>query len=135
MARQDRDTTRKSSGRRSRGVLGKSSLKMAVAPIKGYHQHWFNDDGNRIQDAVDNDYEFVTTLDGEREVNRTKRVGVKEDGTPLHAVLMKKKDEWHAEDQAEKAKEADLIDEAIKAGKPADGVQDRQAFYGVSKVT
>lgn len=136
MPRADRQTTREPKGRRTRGILGQSTLKMAVDPIKGFHQHWFNDDGDRVQQAVEAGYEFVTTGEGDREVNRTKRVGVKEDGTPLNAVLMKIKDEWHQEDQAEKAKEADLIDEAIRAGKPADGVQDRQAFYNAgSKVS
>jgi len=116
--------------RRKKGVFNGTKQKLQVeGTISGYHLHVMNDDRNRLQDAQDNGYEFVTPdeIKGVSE-NVTSRngdigdsrvrflVGTQENGQPLYAYLMKIKQEWFDEDQADLQKKNDMIDAAVRAG-------------------
>jgi hypothetical protein len=126
--------------RRKRGVFNGTSAKLKVeGTIPGYHLHIINDDKNRIQDAQDGGYEFVSPgeIEGVGE-NVTSRngdlggkirflVGSKERGEPMYAYLMKQRQEWDEEDQRELQRRNDQIDAAVRAGRVALG--DNPGFY------
>ena len=127
--------------RRKRGVFNGTSAKLKVEEtIPGYHLHIINDDKNRIQEAQDNGYEFVSPKEiGSVSENVTSRngdigtqrvrflVGSKERGEPMYGYLMKQRQEWYDEDQAELARRNDMIDAAVRSGKTSLG--DNPAFY------
>lgn len=109
--------------------------------IEGYHLHIFNDTPGRINQAQESGYEFVSPTEvGGVTTNVTSRntdigdkvrflVGTGETGEPLYAYLMKIKQEWYEEDQAELLKRNERTDAAIRGGKiTADGMN-TQGFY------
>jgi len=122
------ESRERTESRRERRVpLGAPRLKLAVPDRNGYKRRWVNDDGGRLQEAQDGGYQFVTdsTLHVGHDVengnsdmgSRVSRiVGKTDGGEPLRAFLMEIKQEWYDEDQAEKQKKVDEIDEAIKHG-------------------
>lgn len=125
--------------RRKRGVFNGTTGKLQVhGTIPGYHLHIMNDDRNRLQEAQDNGYEFVTPkeIEGVSE-NVTSRngdlggsrvrflVGSTERGEPMYGYLMKLRQEWFDEDQKELQAKNDKIDEAIRAG----SIVPNPAFY------
>lgn len=150
MPRGNRATERRNDGRRSRTPLGGPTPKLQVSSDlqnenKGYHLHWFNDNGSRLQDAYNNDYDFVTETVGDgddaREVKLSKRVGTNDDGSPQVAYLMRKKQEWYDDDQKEKLKSVDETEASIKRTGSVDGgaklhsnpqsaLEDGQTQYG-----
>ena len=125
---------------RKRGVFNGTQGKLQVGKqIEGYHLHIFNDTPGRIQAATENGYEFVhpNEVDGVTE-NVTSRnldlgdkvrflVGAGEKGDPMYAYLMKIKEEFWLEDQAQLQERNDKTDAAIRGGKTP-GV-DSTGFY------
>lgn len=116
--------------RRKRGVFNGTQGKLKIeGTIPGYHLHILNDDRNRLQEAQDNGYEFVTPseIKGVSE-NVTSRngdigdsrvrflVGTQENGQPLHGYLMKIRQEWYDEDQADLQHKNDQIDDSVRKG-------------------
>jgi hypothetical protein len=92
-----------------------------------YHLHWFNDDGIRINKALQAGYEFVTRKDVEMNEtvlplnedlgDRVSRVvGLRADGKPMHCFLMKLPLELRAQDEAKYAAEVAVSDEVIRRG-------------------
>jgi len=93
---------------------------------RDYFPRWFNDQDDRISRATQASWEFIYENElvghvGDKEVHGdssdlnkkvTKVVG--KDGTVAYAMKLRK--EFREEDNAEMAKKADLIDEAIRAG-------------------
>ena len=118
------------STRRKRGVFNGSKGKLSVdANIPGYHLHIMNDDKTRIQDALDNGYAFVTpeeveglsdnvvSKNGDLGDSRIRfLVGSRDKGDPMYGYLMKIRQEWYDEDQAELQAKNDKIDAAIRKG-------------------
>jgi len=117
--------------RRKRGVFNGTSSKLKVdGTIPGYHLHIMNDDKSRLELATENGYEFVTPseIKGVSE-NVTSRngdlgdsrvrflVGTHDKGEPMYAYLMKIRQEWYEEDQAELQSKNDMIDTAVRGGK------------------
>ena len=116
--------------RRKRNVFNGTKGKLSVdANIPGHHLHILNDDKNRIQDALDNGYEFVkpdevsgmndnvVARNGDLGDSRIRfLVGSKEKGEPMYAYLMKIRQKWYDEDQAELQSKNDKIDAAIRKG-------------------
>jgi len=102
--------------------LGVPVSKLAIKKRDGYHRHWMNDNGARIQQAEQAGYQFVEkeSLSGTAQkglgTKVSQIVGTKEDGTPLTAYLMEIKQEWYDEDQSLMQAEVDKVDEAIKTG-------------------
>jgi hypothetical protein len=90
-----------------------------------YEYRWFNDVGDRINEAVESGREYVlkedVVLDASMEKPGlgscvSKCVGKHPDGSPKMAYLLRIRKEWYDEDQIEKQKAADLVDQSIRSG-------------------
>ena len=116
--------------RKKRNVFNGTEAKISVQQqIDGYHLHVFTDTGGRIQQALDNGYEFVTPSEvggvSENVVSRNGDLGERirylvnprAEGTEQYGYLMKIRQEWYEEDQAELQVKNNLIDAAVRKGK------------------
>jgi len=117
--------------RKRRNVFNGTEAKISVrTQIDGYHLHVFTDKGGRIQEALENGYEFVRPNEvggvSENVVSRNGDLGERirylvnprtGAGTDQYGYLMKIRQEWHEEDQAELQNKNNLIDAAIRKGK------------------
>lgn len=77
-----------------------------------YVYRFVNDVGGRVQAMERNDWDVAPI--GEASVE-TRHVGV-DSGHPQNAVLMRKRRDWHENDQKEKRKPLDEMEKAIRAG-------------------
>lgn len=112
-------------------------MKLSAPSRAGHTRRWFNDDGNRIADAEELGYDFVTdkgikTSSPGSRVSRL--VGTKANGEPLHAYLMETPDELYAEGVAEKEAHNRQIDDAIKAGRDSTGQMSSNETYGQGSI-
>lgn len=127
---------------RVRNVFNGTQAKLTVNnQIPGYHMHIFNDEPGRIQTAVDGGWEFVTpdevggvkdsVTSGNTDLGDKVRflVGTSEKGDGLYAYLMKIKEEWWEEDQAEIQKRNDRVDDAIRGGVNVASGTSAEGFY------
>jgi hypothetical protein len=127
--------------RRNRGAFNGTRGKLQVGKqIQGYHLYFFNDEPGRIQAALEAGWEFVSPEEvGYASTNVTNRnldlgdrvsvIGSKNElGQPVQQVLLKIKQEWWEEDQAEIQKRNDRTDAAIRKGKGGSDV-DTTGFY------
>ncbi|CAB4132937.1 hypothetical protein UFOVP251_44 [uncultured Caudovirales phage] len=117
--------------RKRRNVFNGTEVKLSVRQeIPGYHLHIFTDTGSRIQEASDSGYEFVTPTEvggvSENVVSRNGDLGgerirylvnPRAEGTEQYGYLMKIRQEWYEEDQAELQAKNNRIDAAIRKGK------------------
>lgn len=116
--------------RKKRNVFNGTEQKISVqTQIPGYHLHVFTDVGGRIQAALDSGYEFVSPDEvggvSENVVSRNGDLGERirflvnprAEGTEQYGYLMKIRQEWFEEDQAELQNKNNLIDAAIRKGK------------------
>lgn len=116
--------------RKRRNVFNGTEAKLGVrSQIPGYHLHIFTDVGSRVQEAVDSGYEFVTPTEiggvSENVVSRNGDLGERirylvnprAEGTEQFGYLMKVRQEWFEEDQAELQAKNNRIDSAIRKGK------------------
>ena len=116
--------------RKRRNVFNGTEAKLGVrSQIPGYHLHIFTDVGSRIQEALDSGYEFVTPTEiggvSENVVSRNGDLGERirylvnprAEGTEQFGYLMKVRQEWFEEDQAELQAKNNRIDSAIRKGK------------------
>ena len=113
-------------------------LRRGEGQIDGYHLHIFTDNGSRIQEALDNGYEFVqpTEIGGvsENVVSRNGDLGdrirylvnPRAEGTEQYGYLMKQRQEWYEEDQRALQTKNSQVDAAIKRGKITG---DNPSFY------
>ncbi len=118
------DTPEKTAARRRRSKIGEFAMKLSAPQREGETRRFFNDDGNRIAEAKELGYEFVSDkgLQTSGPGSRTSRlVGTKANGEPLHAFLMETPNELYAEGAAEKEAANRRIDEAINAGRDSTG--------------
>jgi len=105
--------------RRRRASVGGHALKLDAPTRAGYVRRWVNDSGNRIAEAEELAYDFVTdqsikTTDAGSRISRL--VGTKANGEPLRAYLMETPEEEFAGGMAEKEAQNRQIDEAITRG-------------------
>ena len=118
------------SRRSRRNVFNGTEAKLSVRKeIPGYHLHVFTDTGGRIQDALDTGYEFVTPDEvggvSENVISRNGDLGdrvrylvnPRAEGTEQYGYLMKIREEWYEEDQANLQAKNNRIDAAIRKGK------------------
>ncbi len=118
--------------RKKRIPLGVSRPSLSVPEgmmDKDYHYHWINDNKHkptRLYDAEEGGYTFVkdknideTVKDGEGKGidSRISRfAGTNEDGTPYRCYLMRIKRKWYDEDQVEKQRPLDELEQQLKGG-------------------
>lgn len=126
--RQPRKQNREAKGRKKRIPMGGSRSRLEVqGKDPNYVYRWFNDQGGRLAQAQQADYQFVTsdenvTVGAAEDLNTdegsyvSQIVGKTEDGKPMRAYLMKIKREFYEEDQATKQEQVDEMDAAIEGG-------------------
>jgi hypothetical protein len=125
--------------RKRRNVFNGTESKISVnQQIPGYHLHVFTDAGSRIQQAMDSGYEFVKPDEvggvSENVVSRNGDLGERirylvnprAQGTEQYGYLMKIRQEWYEEDQADLQAKNNRIDNAIRKGKVTG---ENPAFY------
>jgi len=117
-----------------RRPLGSFSQKLALEPVPGYHQHWFNDVGARIDEAKANGWAHV--LDAERKPIK-RAVGVGRDNGVLYAYAMKLPQVFWQEDIDARHRDAAERVDQLKASpfqsKPGQAeASDAQKFYSPS---
>ena len=135
------ESTKKPVRTRNRGAFNGTRGKLQVGKlIQGYHLYFFNDEPGRIQAALDAGWEFVSPDEvGYASTNVTNRnvdlgdrvsvIGGKDDrGNGVPQVLLKIKQEWWEEDQADIQKRNDKTDAAIRKGKGGADVE-TTGFY------
>jgi hypothetical protein len=116
--------------RKRRNSFNGTEAKLSVnQQIPGYHLHVFTDAGSRIQQAIDSGYEFVKPDEvggvSENVVSRNGDLGERirylvnprAEGSEQYGYLMKIRQEWYEEDQAELQAKNNRIDNAIRKGK------------------
>jgi hypothetical protein len=116
--------------RKRRNVFNGTEAKINVREqIPGYHLHVFTDANSRIQEALDSGYEFVRPNEvggvSENVVSRNGDLGERirflvnphSEGTEQYGYLMKIRQEWFEEDQAEIQAKNNRIDAAVRKGK------------------
>ena len=137
-----RNANERTSRERVRNVFNGTQAKLTVNnQIPGYHMHIFNDEPGRIQTAIDGGWEFVTpdevggvkdsVTSGNTDIGDKVRflVGTSEKGDGLYAYLLKIKQEWWEEDQAEIQKRNDRVDDAIRGGVNVKEGTSSEGFY------
>lgn len=125
--------------RKRRNAFNGTEAKISVNnQIPGYHLHVFTDTGGRIKDAIDSGYEFVAPDEvggvSENVVSRNGDLGERirylvnprAEGTEQYGYLMKIRQEWYEEDQADLQAKNNRIDNTIRKGKITG---DNPAFY------
>ena len=107
-------------------LIGKNGTP--TDPIPGYVTRWFNDDGNRIALAQASGWEFVdrnevvlnenlTPLNTDLGSKVREVVGKQQDGTPMYAYAMKKRNEIHAAHMQEReVKVNQRIEDSLRKG-------------------
>ena len=116
--------------RKRRNTFNGTEAKLSVRQqIPGYHLHVLTDAGSRIQEAMDSGYEFVRPEEvggvSENVVSRNGDLGERirylvnprAQGTEQYGYLMKIRQEWYEQDQAELQAKNNRIDESIRSGK------------------
>lgn len=108
--------------------------------IEGCHLHIFNDTPGRIEHALAVGYEFVSpdevggtainVVSRNTDLGDKVRFLVGTEGTnPLYGYLMKIRNEFYKEDQADLQLKNDLSDKAIRSGKLNVAGQSSEGFY------
>jgi len=117
---EEKTTPEQKRASRQRIPFGVPRSKLSVPfGIPGYHLHFVNDEAGRVYAAEQGGYEFVEPkevgLDG-TESRYKVLVGKTESGEGLFAYLMKIREEWYEEDQAENQRSVDQVEYAIQNG-------------------
>lgn len=98
--------------RKIRKPLGTYSLKLALDKRPGYHRHWFNDTGARIQEALANGWSHVKDHDGKP---AKQAVGFGRDNGVLNAYAMEIPQVFWDEDLAARHERANAAIESTKS--------------------
>lgn len=104
--------------RKDRTLINDSRMRLQVDSRPGYVRRWVNDDGNRLRNLYEMDWDFVRDPNQSLQVGQDQVKGefandlgtgvrrqVSKDkwtGEPTYAYLMEKKQDWYEEDQEEK---------------------------------
>lgn len=119
--------------RRRRSSVGGHAMKLSAPERPGFVRRWFNDNGNRIADAVAEfdglGYDYVTdtgaqSSDPSSRISRL--VGTKPNGEPLRSYLLETPDELYAEGVAEREQIHGQVDQAIVKGSDFTGEMDER---------
>lgn len=146
---------------RRRVPFSTPTLRLNVPDIPGYHLHWFLSDQPRIERALQAGYEFVNrdevrvnnrdslgsdgASDGNADLGtRVSMVAGGDlglDGQPKRLILMKLKEEWWRQDQAEATGPGSRLDGVRKAvlggliGQEQSSMEDKANVYVDTKKT
>jgi hypothetical protein len=102
--------------------------RLETAELPGYHLHWFLSTPERLQRALDGGYEFVderemkinnVSLGGDSAVSGNTDMGSRVSivsGQPTRLILMKIKQEWWDEDQAQLEARNTKVRDALMGG-------------------
>jgi hypothetical protein len=101
LSREQKEERRK---RRGGNLLGSNESKGDRPEFlrAGYQRRWVNDIGGRLDEAYNNDYDFV--LKNNEKIKQ--RAGSKPNGDDLFRYLMEKPIDWHQADQKAKLEAA-----------------------------
>lgn len=101
-------------GRVRRTPIGRRNRLTIENRDPTYHYRIVNDVDGRVQDLLDQDYEIDTTakvgdkrIDNPTPLGSAKLISV---GGGTKAIVMRKRRDWHEEDQAEKQKAIDELE-------------------------
>lgn len=123
---------------RTRTPMSVPRPKLSSPEIPGFHVHWLNDDGGRIEQAMQAGYDFVSRDEavlissdlagsgvgsGSDLGSRVSLVvGETKNGEPMRAYLMKIRQDWYDADQAMIQERVNDSERTIKSGRQkADG--------------
>lgn len=124
--------------RRRRSQLGDFAMKLTAKARPGFVRRWFNDKDNRIADAQELAYDYVTeggiqSSDPGARISRL--VGTKANGEPLRAYLMETPSELYAEGVDEREANNRKVEEAILEGRDSTGKMGADApIYGQGSI-
>lgn len=107
-----------------RTPLGRRNKLTVENRDPNYHYRIVNDVDGRVQDMMELDYEIVTDAQvGDKRVDTPSALGSAKQisvGGGIKAVVMRKRRDWHEQDQAEKQRQIDELEasmnEAAKRG-------------------
>lgn len=108
--------------RKKRGATSLTGIKLAVEQDRldpAFHHRWVRDTGDRVRQMENEDYEIVPGAAAADETAGTtgrKHGGTEDAGNPYGMVLMRKPREWHDEDQKDKQRPLDEMENAIRRG-------------------
>lgn len=120
-----KESERQGAPRERRSNMGGMRLKLSVQKeVEGYHLYWENDDAGAIETLLYDGFEFVTPAEVDMELaivqdkdlgDRVSRyVGVKSDGTPMRAYLLKCRNDAWQERENYRYEQADVRDSDIR---------------------
>lgn len=109
-----------------RKPLGQMRQKLDNSQRTGFHRHWFNDDKDRIQAALDAGYAHVLDNEG-KPMSRV--VGSKKEGGALTAYRMEIPIEFWQQDQDEKITSRRARQEAMQRGVTGTGEPGQDGRY------
>lgn len=117
--------------REVRKPFGGQTQKLALPKRRGYHRHWFNDVGGRVDEAKASGWSHIKGRDGSP-IRRA--VGTGRDNGVLYAYAMELPEVFWQEDMDARHKEAaakvDAIKESPARAKPGEAKrQDQGKFY------
>jgi hypothetical protein len=133
VAQEDAAPTR----RRKRGDVGGMSLKLSAKARPGFMRRWFNDANNRIAEAQDLAYDFVSdqSIQSTGSDTRISRlVGTQANGEPLRAFLMETPLEEYEAGLSDKEAFNRRVDEAITTGSDFTGQMPSSETYGQGSI-
>jgi len=100
-----------------RTPIGKRNRLTVEGRDPNYHYRIVNDVDGRVQDLLDQDYEIVLDAKvGDKRVNDPSSLGSAKQisvGNGVKAIVMRKRKNWHEDDQALKQKEIDDLEESM----------------------
>ena len=106
--------------RTSRVPVTERNILSVAGKEPGYHYRIVNDTGDRVQQLQDAGYELVDASSvrvGDKRINSTSPEGSKAQvsvGGGTKAYVMRQKQEWYDEDQANKQARVNQLEESIK---------------------
>lgn len=127
---EERRADREGAGRQSRVPLGVARAKLSVPQRPGFVRRWVNDAEGRLMQAEQGGYQYATDQSlqiGAVDIDNVNRdLGARvsrvvDKTTGQKAYLMEIKEDFYAEDQADKAAKVAEKDQLIKTGKLDDG--------------
>lgn len=104
-----------------RTPVGRRNVLTITGKEPGYQYRIVNAEGGRVQEFLDNGWEVVerdSVRVGDKRVGAASSEGTAAEvqvGQGMKAIVLRIKDEWYQEDQAEKQAHIDTLEKATKA--------------------